>query len=306
MSVVVLLAPPALVLLVTPVLLAILASGARPDADLLPTTAAARRHAVLGGTAAVIAGAGTLLVVVLAPVPPTAATTLPSLGIAVRPLAALPGIAALAHTAVLAVVEATMPRPTGAVRRGRLRPRTVATTVPRRWRQATHIAAVALVVVVAVGALLADGSQEGIRTTVTAADGTVLATSSAGPFPGLVYGLPALVAGVLLLVAAEATLRLTVVRPAVVGADEVTDTALRRAAGHRVLRGALAGLLLTVGPLLAYGGMAGQRVVDGPLELLGIVTTIVGAILTLAGPAVLLVPAPRVPAPRAEPTGLRA
>jgi len=91
-----------------------------------------------------------------------------------------------------------------------------------------------------------------------------------------------------------------VARPAVASADEATDAALRRAGAHRVLRGALAGVLLTLGGLLLAGGMTAANAVEGPLRPLALVAVAVGGVCALAGVLALLVWAPRVPAPAAE------
>jgi len=118
-----------------------------------------------------------------------------------------------------------------------------------------------------------------------------------------------LLAGLALLVALVwLTLRLVVSRPAVAGADPVTDAALRRASAHRVLRGATAGATLTLGPVLyvassAVRGVAGEA---AWLQALAVLLVVLALVVSLAGLALLLLPAPRVPAPAQAPEAVPA
>jgi hypothetical protein len=206
-----------------------------------------------------------------------------------------PGLAATAHVAVLGLTELTWPRPTARVRAARLAPRDVTTFAPPLLRRALVAAAAALVVVAVAGALLA---APGGRSVSASSGG---GESTAGPFPGLPYGLAAVVAVALLLGACVLVLRLVVRRPAVEGADDATDAVLRRASAHRVLRGALAGALATLGPLLAFGGTSAGNVLDGGLQVVAHLVTVAGIVVVVLSLVVLLVPAPAVPWPAPAP-----
>jgi hypothetical protein len=287
--------PAAVLMVVVPVLLVILAATARPDAELLPATAAARRHAVLGGAAAVLVAAATAFLLATLAAPALGVWAPGLLGSPGSGLAIVPAAAGLAHTAVLALTERTWPRPTGAVRRAALNPRSVGDLAPR-LRRVLHATVLVTAVVVLAGALLADDDQTSIRVSLRDASGAVIGSHAASPFPGLRYGLPALIGVLLLTAAVEAALRLVVNRPAVPGADQVTDTALRRASAHRLLRGALAAVLLTLGPLCLVGGTTAVRVLDGAAAAASTVAA-AGGLLVVVALVVLCWPAPRVPAP---------
>jgi hypothetical protein len=291
--------PALLLLAVVPVLLVGLALTARPDAELAAATAAARRHAVTGGVLAVVAGA-CVGVAALAVVPTTGGARLLTLA---------PPAAALAHTVVLAVTELTWPRPRGAVRRVVLAPRDVRSSSPAWLRRTLHVLVALTLVAVAAGALAAADDQRSLRLVAAAGDGSPMTTVSS-PFPGWSYGGPALVGVLAVLVAAEAVLLLVVRRPAVAGADAVTDTVLRRASAHRVLRGAVAGVLATLGPLTAVAGTtaasaSSSLALNGSprplLHGLGVALAALGVLACLGALVVACLPAPRVPAPDSSP-----
>ena len=277
--------PLLLVAVVAVVVLVLLAGGTVGSADLLETTARARRHAVRGSVLAMVAAA------VVAAVGPGALANLRT-GAPHAAFAAIPALAGLAHLAVLALTERTWPHPSGTVRSARLAPRGVASVTPPGLAHALIATAATLPVTVVVAAVLADPAGRSISV------GDRQHGSSAGPFPGLPYGLPALVAVAVLLAASVLVLRLVVARPAVEGADAATDSALRRAGAHRVLRGALAATLLTTGPLLFFAGTAAHRVHDGSVGAAAVVVAAAGALAALAGLLALTLPAPRVPAPQ--------
>ena len=267
------------------VLLVVLAR-ATPSADLMASTVAARRHAVLGGSLAIGAASAVALAT------PFASALGPRLfGVPGLLLVLVPGAAGLAHVAVLALTERTWPHPTGRVRAARLAPRGIRNVTPPVLGRVLVTAALALLAAVAAGALLAapDGRSIAVQHGSTG--------GSAGPFPGLAYGLAALASVGVLLIVSALVLRLVVARPAVEGADELTDAALRRASAHRVLRGALAGTLLTLGPLLAFGGAAAAHVHDGAPAAIAVTVAVVGLAVVVAGLVAGLLPAPRVPLP---------
>lgn len=276
---------------------------ATPNADLMASTVAARRHAVLGGSLALGAAGG----VVLAAMSGAEAVLGPRLfGVPGLLMVLVPGAAGMAHVAVLALTERTWPHPTGRVRAARLAPRGFRNVVPTVLGSVLVVAALVLLGAVVAGALLAapDGRSIDVQHGVTSApDGRSIAVqdgptgAAAGPFPGLTYGLAALASVGVLLIVSVLVLRLVVARPAVEGADELTDEALRRASAHRVLRGALAGTLLTLGPLLAFGGLAAANVHDGAPKAIAVTGAVAGLAAGVAGLVAWFLPAPNVPLP---------
>ena len=277
------------------VVLLVLAVTSRPDGEIGPATAAARRHAVTGGVLAVVAAVGAVAGWA------ALARSVDGLG-AGRLLAAVFLVAACAHTLVLALTEVTWPRPTGTRRSGLLVRRRVTDVLPRPALMAAAVLAGAVVVTGLVGTAVADGTGRSLTRAWDGQDGLV-GSSSAGPFPGAFFVVPVL-AGLVALVALVAlALHLVVSRPAVTAADIATDTALRRAGAHRVLRGAASGAGLTLAGLLLTAGNAVRGVADdaGALGLVGVGLAVVGGLAGVAGLLVLAVPAPRVPAPAPVP-----
>lgn len=250
--------------------------------------AAARRHAAWVHALAWSAGLGALLalgqgaapaVAVLAEAYGERAGGSPALGRGVL-VGLVPAGVGLAFLAVHAVGELTWPRPTGAVRRAVLTRRTTADVAPRLLRRSTWAWATGLVVVlVACGAVSPDG-----RSVARAWEG---GGGAAGPFPGWFYGVPLLVAALVVLLAAEGVLRLVARRPAVTDAAPAWDLALRRLSAHRVLRGAQLVLGVTSGAVLAVAGSAVRNLGDpmgGPHHSAGLVA--LGAAVALLGVAV--------------------
>lgn len=282
--------PVVLAVLASTIVAIVLISTARPDGSLVSTVAAARRHSVGFGVLAVLAGLAAAVLSVNGPLRA-------NLGIVLAPT-----IAALAHTAVLAVGELTWPRPKGAVRRAALLPRTADDVAPRRLRLLLRAATGLTVAVAGAGWLLAAEDGRSISRVAEEAGGSLLG-NAASPFPGPVYGVPAVVGVVLVLAVAEAVLRLIATRPAVVDADPPSERALRRASAHRVLRGALSATLFTVGGLLFFGGTSAARIdLPGVLHAGAVLSAIAGVGCVLAALAVLCVPAPRLPADPSRPT----
>lgn len=293
----VLLLPLAALLPVAVIVLLVLARTSQPSARLGPATAAARRHGVVAGVLAVVGGigatAGTLAL--------GSQSVLLVTGVFVACCFLVGGIG---HTLVLALGELTWPRPEGTVRRVRLRRREIGDVVPRVLLVATRATWGVTAGLLATGLVVADVSGRAL-TVVSTADGTrTIVTAS--PFPGAFYGVPMLVCLGLLAITAEATLRLVVARPSVVDADETTDMVLRRASSHRVLRGALAATLLTIGPSVGVAANAGRLVVDdGRAYSLVLAAFALGAALTVAGLLLLAVPAPRVRAVHERPSPIQ-
>lgn len=201
-----------------------------------------------------------------------------------------PAIVGLEFLGVHAVGERTWPRPAGAVRRAALVHRRAGDVAPRWIRRLVLGWALAAVV-----ALVAFGLT-------AAADGRSVhhGSSTASPYPGWDFGVPLLVAVVLVALAAEAVLRLVARRPAIVGTDPAYDAESRRLSAHRALRGAQLVLGATLAGVLAFAGISLQNV---GLRPLGGTITVTSLLVALAALVVTLVPA-RTPAavPPAAPT----
>lgn len=213
----------------------------------------------------------------------------------------LPATTGLLFLAVHAVGERTWPRPTGAVRRAPLTPRTVADVVPGRLRRLTWGWSATLVVVLVVSGVVADGGRSISRTWEQGG-------STASPFPGWFYGVPLLVAAALVLAASEGVLRQIARRPAVMDAQPEWDLALRRLSAHRVLRGVQLVLSLTTAGVLLVAGTAVRSIADSGapdslppdspvLSTLAVVLAVVGVAAGLAGVATALVPGRPAQAP---------
>jgi len=218
-------------------------------------------------------------------------------------LGLVPAVAGVLFVGVHAIGELTWPRPTGAVRRAVLERRSPADIAPRSLRRLLWGWSALVAVIAAVGAAVATDGRQISR---AVEDGAV--TSS--PFPGWFYGLPLLLACLVVLAAAEAVLRVVASRPAVVDAQPRWDAALRRLSAHRALRGAqlvvgltAAGLLLTAGMTLRNVG--GAFVDDGGGSALHTVSGQVAVVLAIAVglTAVVVALIPGRPAGQLEPIG---
>jgi hypothetical protein len=252
------------------------------------TVGAARLHARFTAAAAVVLAAA-------------AAVGTAVLGSLRESAAGRPGVTVLltvtafgvAHTGVLLLGELTWPRPLGEVRRARLVRRGPWDSAPVWLLRLAAAAATAAVVTLLLGAYA--GSPDGRSVTFHDGVGVGARTSSASPFPGAFYGVPA---GIGLLVLAAVTVAALVAvanRPAVVTTDDRVETALRRASAHRVLRGAVGPALVVVGGLLLTGGRAVAVAGAGPLAGLGIAVAVLGGIAAIGGIVVTGLPAPRIP-----------
>jgi hypothetical protein len=125
--------------------------------------------------------------------------------------------------------------------------------------------------------------------------------STASPFPGSFYGVPAAVGLLVLALVTAITLWIVVTRPAVATADEGIESALRRVSVHRVLRVAVGVPLLVSGGLLFVGGRALHSVASsgaapGLLDAVGAAGSLLGGGAMLAGVVVACLRAPGVPA----------
>jgi len=296
MHVVVILAVIALPLIIGAILLAVLSR--RPDPAPSEAAAAARRHSATVNVLALTALFGSMIAgLTLLSGPPAGLTRGVVLGL-------IPAAAGIAFTTVQALGELTWPRPTGTVRRAPLTRRTAAGIAPRWLRRVTWSwAALTAVSLIACGATSDDG--QGITRSYTAMAGStpVSGSSGAGPFPGWFYGVPLLIATVLVLAATEGVLQLIARRPAVMDAASEWDLELRRTSARRLLRGSqlvlgwtLVGVLFIAGTALRRLGAGGSSVdgipVGGSTEIVvaGTVIALVAGSLWLVSTAVMFVP----------------
>ncbi len=195
-------------------------------------------------------------------------------------LGMVPALVGAVFLAVHAVGELTWPRPTGTVRAASLSRRTVRDIAPRGLRVLVWSLTVAVAAAVVVGGLTAapDGRSMSRATETT--------MSAVSPYPGWFYGVPLLIAAIVVLAGTEAVLRLVAQRAAVVGVDTSWDLALRRLSAHRILRAAQVPLALTLSGVLVLGSSAAARL-DHP----GVgVLAGVGALVSLGSVLVLCLP----------------
>jgi hypothetical protein len=265
------------------VVLVAVAAAAVPTSALPAPTGAARRHAVLGGTLAVVlAGAAMLGTVV------TSRTAHARWAAAALVLA--PAVAGAVHSTVLLVTELTWPRPDGTVRSAAVVRRGVRDIAPRAMTATLAVLTAALVAAVLTAGLVADDSEPQSISRRSEAG-----FSSASPFPDWSLGLPALAGVAVVLGLTALVLQRAVTRPAVAGADLVTDRALRRASAHRALRGAVAAVALTLGPLLSVGALVARNVAAPALGPVLVGVAIGGLLVIVTGLVALCLPAPAVP-----------
>ena len=203
------------------------------------------------------------------------------------------------HNLVLAAGELTWPRPQGEVRRARLVHRGLLHAAPR-WLVRTVAVALAMAVVTLLGgALLADPDGRSVSYGFEVAGGSGMSTAS--PFPGAFYGVPAGVGLLVLALVTALTLRIVANRPAVATADDAIETALRLASAHRVLRVAGGVALFVTGGQLFIGGQAVHSVASGTggstlLDVVAGAVSLLGGAAMLIGLVVACLRAPGVPA----------
>ena len=203
------------------------------------------------------------------------------------------------HNLVLAAGELTWPRPQGEVRRARLVHRGLLDAAPRWLVRLAVLATVLAATTLVNGALLAGEDGRSVSYGYEVAMGRGMST--AGPFPGSFYGVPA-GAGLLVLALVTAlALRIVANRPAVATAHDGVETALRQASTHRVLRVAVGVPLFVTGGLLFVGGQAVHSVATGTggsslLVVVGGAVSLLGGAAMLLGVVVACIRAPGVPA----------
>ena len=261
------------ILVVALVVLLVIGSRGRPR-DHEATVVAARRHETRNAAAAVGASVCAALAVGN---PAVAALAPPGVLLGVAPFAA-----ALTYCLARAAGETRWPRPTGDVRRAPLVRRSVRDQ--GGWPLPLFLATVGVLAVALVAFWFnstADGRTDE-RMLVDAA-GTVREVRRAGPFPGWEFGVPALVALVLVVGALFVALRAVTRRPPIGLLSAAQDDAIRRTSAARVLAGAQAWVGLGAVGYLAFSTGALLRVG----WLLGGVTCAVAAVLVLVGSMVV-------------------
>ena len=276
----------ALTALAVVVLVLVLVLGSAPS----PSRAAqaARRHAAVVHAVALGCLVGAM---VAGPAVVAQVATGPVQGVY---LGLVPAVAGLTFAAVHALGELTWPRPSGMVRRAPLTRRTSGDVAPG-WLRRVLWGWAALAVVTLVGCGLAADGGRAISRSVSGG------SSSSGPFPGWYFGVPLLVAVVVVVVAAEGVLRLVADRPVVSDADPRWDGALRRLSAHRVLRGAQLVLAWTTAGVLVVAGAAvrnvgtevtpdGVTTAVGAYPAVGLTLLLLGLAIAIAGLVVAVVP----------------
>lgn len=278
---------PAVFLLAAVLVVLVVALSARPDHTLSHELASARRHGVATSAVAVL-----VMLAALALTP----TGVDVAGIdGTRLAAVLPLVGSAAALLVLLLGELTWPRPRGATRTALVHQRSIGMLLRGRWATAAGTSAGLLVLTALTGGFLAQEDGRSLRTEVRAADGTLLESHGASPFPGWEYGAPqlvvlALAVGLLALVLRAATNRATVVT-----ADLETDRVLRRASAARAYRTLAFGALVTGGVDLLVAGSAARRVFDGWQDQVALGVVLLGGVSVVGALVVALVPAPRLP-----------
>lgn len=219
------------------------------EARLVPVIAAARRRALVAVLCAVsvfVAGA-------------VAGIAFPELlgqPFAFAPLAA--------GAAGILLYAATPPRDAsvqeGAARVAVLEPRSWRTVAPRRWLWGIVEIAVMFVVLVVFGGVTADADEQGRQRVIRfEAAGTV---SSAGPYPGWSFGVPALIGLAVLLVATLVAMQrigTTTAFPHPQDAD--ADLQWRTASASVILTLAMGAMLFALGGLTLAAGLAMRNAV---------------------------------------------
>jgi hypothetical protein len=193
-----------------------------------------------------------------------------------------PFVAALTFCLARLSGETRWPRPTGEVRSAPLVRRSVRDQ--GGWRLPLFVGtAVGLAVALVVFALTAADDGRSVERVVTSADGIVVETHAAGPYPDWELGGPALVALLLVVGAAVLALRAVTRRPPIGLLSPAQDDAIRRTSAARVLGGAQAWVGLGATGYLAFAAGALLRV-D---ELAGGIACLILAVVAFVGSLVV-------------------
>lgn len=234
-----------------------------------PVVAAARRRALVAVAFALVVFFAGAAVTMLLP-------GLFGLPLAVAaPVAGAAGLLLYAATPPRAVgVDDGQPRSAGLTRR------TWISTIPKRWLRIGIGVIVLFVAVVILCGLTASDDEYGLSRSITFEGAGV--RSTAGPYPGWYYGIPALIALAVLVVAVVVALQRigsTAAFPDRSDAD--SDEQWRRASASVILRLAAGSALFTVGGLAAMAGAMMAGTATGVGAPMGWVVT--GVTLTCLG-----------------------
>jgi len=231
---------------------------------------------------------------------------LQSLPLGGRTIALVPAAAAVVFLVVHATGDLTWPRPRGSVREARLASRDADDIAPRWLRWMVLSSAGVLVAGMVVLGSIADGPR-----TFLAPPSEVVGLAAAGDFldnpgapvvasseglvlpqpvfPGWWYGVPVIIAVLVLVAAMEGVLRLIALRPAVAGVPATWDMALRRRSARRVLRGLQCAVALTGAGVFYQAGLTIARTTEPGTSMDPACLVVVGLFMISAG-VVLVVP----------------
>ncbi|MBX9247015.1 hypothetical protein ICW40_19680 [Actinotalea ferrariae] len=269
------------------VLLVMTLRSGRPEANPPAVARAARRHEALMSLGAALASLAAVIGIVL--LPDIVWTS------EFQPLPVAPGVlqytcpfvGAVVFCLARAVGEQWWPRPSGTVRTAVLARRSV--TELGGWRLAALAAttSLGLLAVVGYGVTAAPGGRTVAHVPTYDADGTVIGTGEAGPYPGWPFGIP--IAAGLVLAFGAALLALWVVtrRPALALVPREHDDAVRRTSAARVLAGSQA----WVGGAMALMMLVAAVPLNGAGHTGGALASLVAGVVVGAGSLVVAVSA---------------
>lgn len=207
-----------------------------------------------------------------------------------RTVALVPAAAAVVFLVVHGAGDLTWPRPRGSVREARLAPRAADDIAPR-W---LHRMVLGTAGVLVAGMIVLGSIADGPRTFVAA-------SSDGEAYPGWWYGVPVIIAVLVLVAAMEGVLRLIALRPAVVGVPATWDMALRRRSARRVLRGQQCALALTGAGVFYRAGFTIARTTE-PETFMDPVCLVVVGLFAISAVVALVVPGLDFRAARTEPS----
>jgi len=231
---------------------------------------------------------------------------LQSLPLGGRTIALVPAVAAVVFLVVHATGDLTWPRPHGSVREARLASRDADDIAPRWLRRMVLSSAGALVAGMVVLGGIAGGprtflapSSEAVGLAATGDfldnPGAPVVASSEGlvlpqpVFPGWWYGVPVIIAVLVLVAAMEGALRLIALRPAVAGVPATWDMALRRRSARRVLRGLECAVALTGAGVFYRAGLTIAQTTEPGTSMDPACLVVVG-LFVISAAVVLVVP----------------
>ncbi|MEV7232418.1 hypothetical protein AB0M79_36325, partial [Polymorphospora sp. NPDC051019] len=148
---------------------------------------------------------------------------------------------------------------------------------------------VLLVMIVVVGAQLADSSGQALAYGNPGSSRLAVSDFTAGIFPGFAYGVSLLGGALMVMIVCAAALRLIEARPAL--QEFTADASLRRLSGQRVLSGCAAALLIAAGGACFAAGVAVAEAFTGGLwHISGLIVALTGVMLAAAGALISVLP----------------